>query len=133
MFLLDRMKKIIIDTNFLLIPGMFKIDIFSEISRIADFQYKLFIIEDTIEELKKIINSDTKTIHKENAKIGLELVKNKRIARLKGLKRTVDDSIVKRADENTIVATSDKALKHRLKKKGIKLIVLKKKQYLGFE
>ncbi|MBW2991754.1 hypothetical protein KY345_00870 [Candidatus Woesearchaeota archaeon] len=31
------MRKIILDTNFLLIPGQFKIDIFSEIRRICDF------------------------------------------------------------------------------------------------
>ena len=42
--------KIILDTNFLMIPSMFKVDIFSEIERICDFKYELCIVDKTLDE-----------------------------------------------------------------------------------
>jgi len=48
------MRKIILDTNFLLIPAQFKVDIFSEIDRICSFTYSLFVLDKSVEELKKI-------------------------------------------------------------------------------
>ena len=46
------MKKIILDTNFLLIPAQFKVDIFDEIDRIMIEKYQLFVLDKTIDELK---------------------------------------------------------------------------------
>lgn len=128
------MKKIILDTNFLMIPGMFKVDIFSEIKRIANFTYELYIIDKTITELENIIKSkQSKSYDKVSAKIGLALIKAKKIKKIKSTEKYVDDDIVKNSDRNTVVATSDKELKFRLKNKGVKLIILKKKQFLEIE
>ena len=70
------MKRIILDTNFLLIPIQFKVDIFTEIDKICIFPYKLYIIEGTIDELNKIIEWRAyKSKDKLSAKIGLELLK----------------------------------------------------------
>ena len=44
-------------TNFLLIPVQFKVDIFSEIARIITFEYKLLVLDKTIEELKSIVET----------------------------------------------------------------------------
>ena len=128
------MKKIIIDTNFLLIPGEFKIDIFSEIHKIAHFQYKMFIIDKTIDELSKIIN-DKKSNSKDklDAKIGLKLAESSKVDKIKSETSNVDDAIVENSDKDTIVATSDKELKRRLREKGVKIINLRKKQYLKME
>ncbi len=128
------MKKVILDTNFLLIPARFKVDIFSEIGKIVSFQYKLSIIDKTIDELNNIIdNKSVKVRDREYAKIGLQLIKAKKVGMIKSDGKYVDDIIVDISDKDTIVATSDKELKKRLKKKGIKMIVLKKKQYLVLE
>ena len=50
------MKKIILDTNFLLIPAQFNVDIFSEIERICDFQYQLCIVDKTLSELILVVS-----------------------------------------------------------------------------
>jgi rRNA-processing protein FCF1 len=42
----------------------------------------------------------------------------------------VDDKIVAVADAGTYVATQDRLLRQKLKKKGIRTIVLREKQYL---
>ena len=51
------MNRIILDTNFLMIPGQFHVDIFSELGRICNFNYKLYIFEESINELRNIINN----------------------------------------------------------------------------
>jgi len=125
------MQKIILDTNFLLIPSQFKVDIFSEIERICHFKYKLFVLDKSISELKNIIaNKKGKT--KTQAKIALELVRFKRtpIMRTQGNK-LVDDYIVEMCKKgNYIVATQDTPLKKRLKPYKTKIISLRQKKYL---
>jgi uncharacterized protein len=121
--------KILLDTNFLLIPAQFKVDIFSEIDRIVDEPYKLYILEKTIDELNKIIK-EQKSRHKEAANIALKLIKQKGLNTIKNSTNySVDDIIVDIADDY-VVATQDKELKKRLKEKNIKIITLRAKKYL---
>ncbi len=128
------MKKIILDTNFLLIPGKFRVDIFTEIRCLVDFQYRFFIIDRTIYELNQIIeDSKAKAKDRECARIGLDLIRVRKIEKIKSNKKNVDDVIVEKADKDTVVATSDRELRKRLKKKGVKVIFLKKKQVLALE
>ena len=124
-------KQVIIDTNFLLIPGQFKVDIFSEINRIMTEPYELFIVEKTIEELNRIIMAAGRD-DKFAAKLGLVLTIQKSLKRLpssNGL-NTADDDIVDSSSKDTYVATQDAELRKRLRKKGAKIIGLRQKRYL---
>ncbi|MBD3202704.1 hypothetical protein GF327_00285 [Candidatus Woesearchaeota archaeon] len=141
------MKKVILDTNFLLIPYVFKVDIFNEIKRLINDKYELLIMQGTIDELDNIIKRQKKK-HKRAANMALDLIKKKRIKiinqelieidKQKSLNTrsnskkviNVDKAILEIADKNTIVATQDQKLKNKLRKKRIKLIVLRNKQYL---
>jgi rRNA-processing protein FCF1 len=125
------MKKIILDTNFLLIPYQSKVDVFSEIKRICDFKYRLYVIDKTVDELKKIM-AKQKGKHRMSAMLGLVFIEQNKIAKIKTKEqKNVDSLIIGKADENTIVATQDAGLKRRLKKKGIGLIVMKGKAHLA--
>lgn len=122
------MKKIILDTNFLLIPAQFKVDIFSEIQRIADFKYQLFVLDKTLDELNKIIKQQ-KGRHKAAAKLALALIKNKKVKTIKtSSEKYVDDLLVEYSKKGAIIATQDLGLKNRLKKP---YIILKQKKYLA--
>jgi|TARA_B100001971_G_C17972385_1_gene423055 rRNA-processing protein FCF1 len=124
------MKKVIIDTNFLLIPIKFRVDIFSEIERICEFKYGLYIIDKTIDELDKIVE-EQRGKDKEAAKIAKQLVKAKKVKVIKTKKdKYADDLIVEAVKKGDIVATQDKELKRRLKRKGVNSIGLRQKQYL---
>ena len=91
------MQKIILDTNFLLIPGTFKLDIFEEIKKIASFNYTLFIVDKTVDELNSIINEkNTKSKDKMNAKIALQLITNKKIQKIHSKDHYVDNIILKK-------------------------------------
>ena len=128
------MKKIYLDTNFLLIPIQFKVDIFGEIDRICDFPKETFVLSNTIDELRKIVLKQ-KGKDKEAAKIAIQIVERR--VKQKSLNITafsketgVDDILVELADKDTIIATQDKELKRRIKEKGGKIIILKSKKYL---
>jgi len=126
------MKKILLDTNFLMICAQFKVDIFSEIERICNFNYKLYVLDKTVDELKNIIKKQ-KGKHKESAKIGLQLLKIKKIEIIKtdSFEKT-DDIIVEYAyKKDYIVATQDKDLKRKLINQGTMTIILKQKKMLA--
>ncbi len=127
------MKQIILDTNFLLIPAQFKVDIFAEIERIMDEPYELCIVDSTIDELEKLRASDSISgENKRAAGLALQLIKAKGICHLKTEKNlNTDKLIVELAKQSDcIVATQDKDLKRILKENRIRLIVLRQKNYL---
>ena len=123
------MKNIIIDTNFLMIPLQFRVDIFSEFNRICNFNYKLFIFEQSISELKNIIEKQTGK-SKKAAQFTLKLIKLKNIDIIKSSQEDVDSLILNNLDKDTIIATQDILLKKELLKKGASVIILRQKKYL---
>ncbi|MBW2974400.1 twitching motility protein PilT [Candidatus Woesearchaeota archaeon] len=123
------MKKIILDTNFLLIPIQFRLDIFSEIDRLCLFRYKLYIVDKTIDELKGIMEKQ-KGKHKEAAKIALQLIKKKNIGIIKTKEGMVDDLILDLLQKGSILATEDRLLREKALKKGIRVIMLRSGKYL---
>ncbi len=125
-------RRIILDTNFLLLPGQSKFDVFEELEKTMNEPYELFIIDKTIEELEKL-EKIGKVKDRIAAKIALELLPTKKIKQIKTSKddrRIVDDVIIGAADENTIVATIDKNLKKELLKRGHTIIEVVNKGFL---
>ncbi|HUY00844.1 MAG TPA: hypothetical protein VMV49_14880 [Candidatus Deferrimicrobium sp.] len=124
--------KILLDTNFLLIPAQFGIDIFQELDRIISKQFELIIIPDIIEELKKISKGSIKRQKETN--IALELSKRCKLIELNSTNhafQTVDDHIIRSAVKNRwIVATNDRNLRKKLRAHQIPVIILRKKSYL---
>jgi hypothetical protein len=125
------MKKIILDTNFLMIPYQFKVDIFDEIRRIVEGEYELVTLAGVVKELERIKKSKGKSAAA--AKIGLELIKAKNVKVINSDSEKVDNKIIELSDKNTIVATNDIELKKILKNKKIKIIYLRSRKYLEME
>ncbi len=121
-------------------------DIFSHIEYLLDEPYALIVLENSFSELEKLAKGHSKEA--QAAKLGLALItaklaerpnlwerlvglvpyrKEKKIVQVKA-KGHVDDEIVKMADKETIVATLDKKLQNRLRKKGIPIITMKNKK-----
>ena len=104
------MLKILLDTSFIIESIKYKIDIEDKLKDLLLEPFEMFIVENTLKELEK------------------KRLKNLSLKMLKGLKtlpsitKHVDDEIT--SLEGYIVATNDKGLKRRLKKKGVKLISL---------
>ncbi len=124
--------KVILDTNFLLVPGELGIDIFSEIERLLDERHKLIVFENTLEELETLIHRSNSK-ESINAKLGFVMAKQKNLKTIKGFSGHVDDIIVEYTKSNPskfIVATQDKKLKSRLKRNNVRVIGVRQKKYL---
>lgn len=130
------MEKIILDTNFLLLPAQFGLDIFTELENLADFRYKLYVLEKSITELKKIAEEQKGKV-KRDVKLALSMIEQKIrqdeiiMIDTSGDGRLVDDIIV--SLEGYIVATQDIGLQKRLKAKKVKIISMRQKKYLFFK
>ena len=126
------MKRIIIDTNFLMVPSKFKVDIFSEFNRLCHFNYELCIFDKSINELENIIEKQSLK-EKRFAKFALKLIEVKKLKIIKSEEKEqkdVDLLILNNLNKDTIVATQDMELKREILKKAVPIITLRKKQYL---
>ena len=123
------MKKVILDTNFLMIPLQFRVDIFSELNRICHFNYTLLVYGQTVDELKNVMKKQ-KGLHKKAAQFALKLIKLKNIEIIDSEQRDVDSLILENLDKDTIVATQDIMLKKEVLEKGSSVVILRKKQHL---
>ncbi|MBD3361648.1 hypothetical protein GF358_02530 [Candidatus Woesearchaeota archaeon] len=124
------MKRIILDTDFLIHCAANKVDYTEELRRICDFRYEVYIIDKTLDELDHIIE-EKKGKTKSYAKLAKLILKKKKIKQIKTKKdNIVDTLIIEHADKNTLVATADANLKRILKKKGVPVIVIRQRSYL---
>ena len=124
------MEKILLDTNFLMACFQFKADIFSEIERICAFNYKIYVLDKTAEELKNIAEKQ-KGRQRDAAKIALKLLEIKNVAVIEtNSKKHTDEVILDYAKNGYIAATQDKDLKRRLLNQGSTAITLRQKKKL---
>ena len=125
-------RPVILDTNFLLIPFQFKIDIFRELDYLMEFSHNYVVTSKTLNELAKL----AKAIGKDGmaARLAIKLVEaNKQKIEIITNERYVDDWIVEYAKSNhAIVCTNDSELRQRLKQLKIKTITMKSKSKLGY-
>lgn len=120
-------KQVLIDTNFLFIPFRFKIDVFSEIKNIIG-EYEAVLSNIIVRELEGLASGSGK--HAREAKLALSMLRQKNI-RIVETQTPADEWIYDYAVENkAIVATNDSELAKKLKKQGIKVIVLRNKSVL---
>lgn len=124
------MKKIILDTNFLMIPFQFNLDIFAEIDRIINEKYEICTIDKVILELKKLQESSLKGRDKESAKLALRLIEIKDIKVIKTDKGYADNALFDMSSYDVIIATQDKVLKDRLRIKEVPYIYMRSKNHL---
>ncbi len=119
-------SKIIIDTNGLMIPGQFGIDIFSELARLGFDSY--FVFSPSFRELEKISDSG-RGKDRTAANIALSLLNRCTIIEKSGF---LDDIIADTAVEmNASVLTNDTELKKRLCSKGVTTVYLRDRTRLS--
>ena len=115
--------KVILDTNFMMIPHQFGVDIYEFLK-----YYRVATLSSCIHELKKL--SEKKSEEGKAARIALELAERSKIEIIKTEKKG-DSAIIDYAIENKCaVATNDKEMIKTLKSKNIRIIRLRQKKYL---
>ena len=129
------MRKIIVDTNFLLMPCEYHIDLPGELMRINHGPFVLLVATGTMNEVKTLAGRTGRraaaarfvlsNLEKIKEKFGVETVPST---------GAVDDWIIKyaRANREICVATNDVRLRVRLLALGVPVIALKSKAKLDF-
>ncbi|BAD86134.1 predicted nucleic acid-binding protein, containing PIN domain [Thermococcus kodakarensis KOD1] len=123
------------DTNFLLVPGQFGVDIISELHRILDVKFRVVVPNVVLDELnvieRKSRGRDLMAVRM--AKKLAERFETVEIGRFG--ERPIDDQIFDFAvrNERVIVCTNDKGLKKRLREKGVPVVYLRSKKILELE
>ncbi len=119
--------KVILDTNALMVPEQFGVDIFSELQRLGFVE--CLVPSPVLRELELLTSKSDKRHDKIAARVGLGLAKRCKVVDTKTL--NADRAIEELAAlEKTAVFTNDKILKKRLFSKGITVIYLRQGRYL---
>jgi len=116
--------KVLCDTNFLLIPIRFGVDILAETTEAVNDIVEFYVSSKVVEEIKLLIS---------NAKPGLERelrfalnMANRFIIIEDDSSLSVDDSLIQLAEKNNmILGTVDKELRKKAKKSGVKVVFLR--------
>jgi rRNA-processing protein FCF1 len=110
-----------------MIPIQFNVDIVSEIERLLDFGYDLFVPDKILVELQTLAEKGNLK-ERRAARVGLELAREMKTLHTEGT--SPDDALVSIVDESTVICTNDKLLRKRILKKGGKAIFLRQKKFL---
>ncbi|MFX1485609.1 MAG: PIN domain-containing protein [Promethearchaeota archaeon] len=123
-----------LDTNFLMMSGQFKINIFSELDRIIQRKYVPVILSATVEELWKLLENEKPKIQQQ-ASLALKMVEGCEVRKADRLpNENVDDLIVRYAKESKcIVSTNDRELRKKLRRNHIAVIYLRQKAFLALD
>ncbi|TRZ68876.1 MAG: DNA-binding protein, partial [Methanothrix sp.] len=116
--------QVLLDTNGLMVPIQFGVDIFAELERLG---YRQFLVPvPVLNELRTLSRlADTKK-DRLAAKIGLEMARG--CCRILDSEDAADLALLRLAqEENVAVFTNDKELKKRLSSKGITVIRLRQR------
>jgi rRNA-processing protein FCF1 len=119
--------KVILDTNALMVPEQFGVEIFSELERLG--YTECLVPASVLAELRALASTAKRGNDKVAARVALGLAERCRVLGEAGL--NADVAIERLAlDEKAAVFTNDRALKKRLSSNGITVIYLRQERYL---
>lgn len=118
--------KFLLDTNFVLIPGKFKVDILSELEKFG--KPELFTLDSIIIELEKLASG--KGPDPRAAKLGLIILKKYKVKTVASQSKKADAGLLESSKAGFIICTLDRELMAKIKKAGGKAITLRQKKYL---
>ncbi|MBS7642701.1 MAG: 30S processome protein Utp24 [Candidatus Bathyarchaeia archaeon] len=126
--------KVILDSNFLLLPFQFGIDPFEAVKDLLDRNVEFIVLPQIVEEVRHI--ADGMGDNSRGARLALKLIEEKCIImdldEVRGL--NTDESILKAAIKlEAVVATNDRELRKKLRSKGIPTIFLREYSHLEID
>ena len=117
-----------------MVPAQFGVDIFEEMTALLNRKTEPTVLTPTYMELQKIATSKHPKRSLE-ARLALKLAEKCQIVKVESSAgETVDDLIVRLAEKwKCLVATNDRELRRKLKKKMVPVIFLRQKTHLECE
>ena len=118
--------KILCDTNFLLIPLRFGVDVFTESDEALNDLTEFYVSSRVIDLLSK----DAKPSFEKELLFALKMIEQCKV--IEDTSETlVDDSLIALARKsNMVLGTTDSELRKKARMEGVKVIYLRQKRYL---
>ncbi len=116
---------VILDTNFLLIPHQFRINIIAELEKLIESAHELVVGEPVRTELEGLAKGRTK--EGVAAKVALEALRRGKLKEISSGEKDADRWILDYCTRNpgTIVCTNDIELRKKLKGTGTRIITMR--------
>jgi len=126
--------KIILDSNFLLVPAQFKLDIFEGIMNLLNQNYEPIVLSTTMDELRGIMGRGAPKLRKQ-AEMAMKLAEKCHLALVDRKPRETNDDVIIRVAKQMkcLVATNDSELKKRLRNISIPVVYVRQKSRLELE
>ncbi len=121
--------KLLVDTNFLLIPVRFKVDIFEESENALNDIVEFYVSTRVLDEIA-ILKDKSKGSFVRQLKLAEKLAENCFVVD-DDSRAFVDDSLINlAARENMVLGTSDSELRQKARKAGVKVLYLRQMRHL---
>ena len=119
--------RVVLDSNFLMMPFQFNVDVFSELDRVLERGYRAYVTDGVLRELRGIHGRAGRA-----GRAALQLASRLPVIETgKAGEEDVDASLMRLASEgNTIICTNDKILIEKLRRKGLPVIYLRQRKHL---
>lgn len=126
--------RVLLDTNFLMLPIRFSVDIQSELGRIVESSFEMVTTPAVVNELLRLKNQVKPSEVKE---IDFALVNAEGIKKLDDTLKSeedVDDQLLRLAKSRRIVvATTDAGLRRRIRSAGFPVIYMRQRRYIAID
>jgi rRNA-processing protein FCF1 len=125
---------VLFDTNFLLIPSRFGVDIFEESERALNLKPDFVVIKGVLDEIQ-LLKEEAQPSFRKQLELAEKLAERCTIIDYEWREdEEVDDTIVRVSMSNGyIVGTTDAELRKRLHDQGVKVLFLRQKSFIMLE
>lgn len=121
--------KILCDTNFLLVPLRFGVDVFTEADEALNDLTEFCVSRRVLDEINLLRKKAKPSLEKELL-FALKMAEQCELIEDKS-ETQVDDSLIHLAKRhNMVIGTTDSELRKKARKEGVKVIYLRQKRYL---
>ncbi len=127
---------VLIDTNFILVPAQFGVDIFTEAERVLERKVEFVVLASAVDEIEKKMEKATKRTEKLQFRIAKDLVARCRVVEVNpnSEQKDVDSQLLDYASSvESVLATNDRELRQRARAKGVPVLFLRGKKILMLE
>ncbi|HEX9915951.1 MAG TPA: DNA-binding protein [Candidatus Bathyarchaeia archaeon] len=127
----DLPVTVLLDTNFLLVPIRFGVDVFAEAERVLNQLVDFAVTPNVLGEVERL-RSEAQPGFRSELDFALKVASRCKVIDAEPEEgETVDNSIVRlAASRGYVVATTDAELRRRLREVGVKVLILRQKRYL---
>ncbi len=129
-----RPIRVLLDTNFLMLPLRFGVDLRPELGRVVEASFSLATTPAVLDELRRL-KKNVKTRESKNIDFAIASAEGmEKIDDVLLPEEDVDDQLVRLSEqEGLIVATTDSELRKRIRQKGKPVVFLRQRRFLSID